>query len=150
MPAFMDACALVKHFAVEPGSSDVSAVIASSEPIAITEWTVVESVSALARKVKAAQITRPEFDVLVEALLRFCASGRLRVFPVEQARLGEAIGLLRIHGIGIGLRSGDSLQLATAKNVSQLLLFAPLVFHTADSRLERAALAEGFATHTPT
>ncbi len=146
MPVFLDACALVKHFVPEAGSADVSAVLASSVNVAVSEWTVVEGVSAFARKARKREIDPADFAPLVEALVRFCASGRLQVVSVSPDRISEAIDLLCLHGLTVGLRAGDSLQLATAKRAATLPGFTPLAFHTSDARLEKAATADGFVT----
>ena len=69
MPAFLDTSALIKYFAEETGTEEVTRLIDSETPLWVSELSTVEGVSALAKKVRVTEISRNEFRSLLRALL---------------------------------------------------------------------------------
>ena len=107
----------------------------------------VEVVAAVTRRTHSRTITQADADA---ACNRFLAdlNADYRVADVTDILLRQAIYLARIYG----LRSYDAVQFAAANEANQLRISAglpPLVFLSADTELNTAALAEGLVVDKP-
>ena len=140
MILFLDTSALVKLYIEEAGGDLVLRAMQSASLIAVSELTLVETHSALARLSRERQIAPPMF-----AALRRDVNADFREFYF-QVRVSEklrhsACRLLAKHP----LRSMDALQLASALNVKRNSR-PQFVFASFDARLNRTASAAGLET----
>jgi predicted nucleic acid-binding protein len=146
---FLDTSALVKRYAVEVGSSWVTA---QTEPASRNEcWlaalTRVEVLAALALKVRTGHLTLSQARRAEQVFRRELAT-HFQSIDVTRALLHEAMRLVLPHA----LRAYDAVQLATALQLHAQQVVARLpapIFVSADGDLNRAALAEGLQVDDP-
>ena len=100
------------------------------EQFAISDWTRVEFASAVARLERMAQLDRGQADAARRAF-RDEVESALEILPLHREDFGLAVDLLAVPPSG--LRAGDSLHLAIARNA------ALPGFETLDETLARAA-----------
>lgn len=112
-----------------------------------SQLALVEVAAAFARKEREGEITSAErLDYL--RLFTLDCHTQYHLLPLTDRGLRLAADLTHRQA----LRSYDAIQLATALQANQLLVAAggsPLVFISADSRLCKAAMAEGLAIDNP-
>lgn len=139
---------MVKFYAREPGSLSVQRMIeGEAGRVVISAITGPEVISALCRKGRTGELDAHAVEDLAtrfheDYLARFI---RARVTDPVIAR---AIDLIREHP----LRANDAVQLATALTLPQPNTgtpFFPLVFVSADERLNEAARRSGLQVHPP-
>ena len=149
MPAFLDSSALVKQVVDETGSDEVRRLVNSDPLLWVSELATIEGVSALAKKVRKAEVSAQEFPELVDALALLLAEGPFEVVPIDEAEKERARSLLTSYAPFRNLGSLDALQLATALSVREELGSADLAFYCSDRRLAAAARDQGFSVKTP-
>jgi predicted nucleic acid-binding protein len=111
----------------------------ASVPLSISDWTRVEVASALALKVRSGQLSVDQ-SRSVRALIDTWTGDSLDVIAVERSTFEQA-GLL-LERPGDGLRAGDALHLAIARQAGHSLV-------TLDRTLAAAARASGLAVDVP-
>lgn len=146
---YLDASALVKRYLNEQGSDWLRAVIASSRSrlLFTSRMTIVEVISAFARRVRDGSLTLEEFASARDLFRSDCLDG-YQIMPPTIAVVDFASALLERHA----LRAYDVIHLATALRAQQFLAdqnYPPLTFLSADNRLNEAAAAEGLAVDNP-
>ncbi len=145
----MDASALVKRYVNEPGSDWLRVMATSSEPSLLftSRMSIVEVVSAFARRVRDGSLSSEEFAALGDAFRSDCLN-RYQIMPPTLEIVDLACSLLERHS----LRAYDATHLATALVAQQFLAaqdYPPLTFLSADDRLNQAASHEGLAVDNP-
>lgn len=108
---YIDASALVKLYLDEPGSESLGSAIAGRTDVALSDLSITECVSALARRSRE-KTAPPELVArLYRAILDHLKTGRFERldFTPEVHREAERLMLA-----GLPLRAGDSLHLASA------------------------------------
>lgn len=147
---YIDASALVKRYADEPGSDWIRQ---TTDPLAqhttlLAEVTLAEVGAALAAKHRASGgITRQQRDRALSRFLQDCDESFL-ILPVDRAVIDRAVELTQNHR----LRGYDAIQLATALVVGETLQSQDLpspVFVASDSDLLTAAQAEHLLSDNP-
>jgi uncharacterized protein len=119
---------------VEGPTSEALRSLYDGDAVVVAWWgSVVECVSALARKERAGDLTPSAVGTAVARLGLFAAEWT-EVQPSERVRR-TAQRLLRVHE----LRPADALQLAAASTAAESMPFVTL-----DDRLALAAAREGF------
>jgi predicted nucleic acid-binding protein len=146
---YLDASALVKRYVDEVGSDWLHAIIASAEPSLLftSRLTIVEVISAFARRVRNGSLTPEEYATARDAFQGDCLN-EYQIMPPTMAVIDLTCTLLERHP----LRAYDAIHLATALGAQQFLVaqdYAPPTFLSADDRLNRAAAAEGLAVDNP-
>jgi predicted nucleic acid-binding protein len=147
---FLDASALVKRYADEPGSAWVRQLTESLAPntILLAEVTLAEVAAALAAKQRApAGITQEQRDRALSRFLQDCDESFLLV-PVDRPVIDRAVELTQNHR----LRGYDAIQLATALVTSEILQsqdLPSLVFVASDDDLLAAARATALPAENP-
>lgn len=132
---YLDTSAAVPLFVREPASEAVDAWLEScTDPIVSSDWIVTEFASALAIKVRRAEINSRQARAAWTDFDAFCNSG-LRLLPVSRKAF-KAAAMMALNTPS-GLRSGDSLHLAMALEAGASGL------STADEMLEKNAKAKG-------
>lgn len=120
---FLDTSALVKRYHRERGSTVIDTLFAEQDrQIVISDLSIIELGSALAKKVREGEITVEKYH---RAIGFFCQDVVTETIHVET--LGEvdktvAAALLETHSLRANLRTLDSLQLAMMKRVSETQL----------------------------
>jgi predicted nucleic acid-binding protein len=146
---YLDTSALVKRYVDEAGSDWLRTLTALDQNalLFISRMTIVEVISAFARRLRDGSLTREEFAAARDALQGDCLD-EYRVMPPTLDIVNLACALLERHP----LRAYDAIHLATALDAQQFLLShsdLSVTFLSADDRLNRAAAAEGLAVDNP-
>ncbi len=146
---YLDASALVKRYVDETGSDWLRAIVdpAQSPLLFTSHMTIVEVISAFARRVREGSLTLGEFATLRDAFRSDCLS-EYQIMPPSVAVIDLACTLLERHS----LRAYDAVHLATALSAQRFLTqrnLPGLTFVCADDRLNNAATAEGLAVDNP-
>ncbi|MFC7379349.1 type II toxin-antitoxin system VapC family toxin [Brevundimonas sp. GCM10030266] len=134
MSLYLDASVLVASLTEEARTREARQLIAAYDrfDIALSSWTLVETLSGLSKKVRTGDLTSADFEVL---------SGQVHTLPnsfsrtpVSEEHLLSAMRLVR--SLSTGLRAGDALHLAIAADFN-------LTLATFDKGLEAAAAMVG-------
>jgi len=147
---YLDASAVVKRYADEPGGAWVRQITdpPARNTILLAEITLAEVAAALAAKHRAPQgITQQERDRALSRFLQDCDEHFL-LLPIDRAMIDRAVELTQNHR----LRGYDAVQLATALVASETLKsqnLSPPVFVAADDDLLAAAKAGGLPAGNP-
>lgn len=132
LSAYLDASAFVKLFLPEPESDSLNAGLQGHRQLIVSDWTVTEAVSAIARRMREdAMDAAVAADLYREMMLSvdggyFLRAGSGRTIHREAERLLMALQ-------ADALRAGDALHLALALSVDAEAIV------TFDLRLGRAA-----------
>ena len=132
LSAYLDASAFVKFFVTEPESESLNAGLQGHRRLIVSDWTVTEAVSAIARRMREGVIgPGPAADLYRQMMQSvdggyFLRAGSSRAIHREAERLLMALE-------ADALRAGDALHLALALSVDAEAIV------TFDVRLVRAA-----------
>jgi len=139
---YLDSSALVKNYFPERGSNEVTDWIHRASNLWISEITLLEVTSALARKVRDEELTREEFNGMVGRFATDVANdARFGLIHLDEKVKSRAQNLLETYGIMGKLRTLDALQLASAMQIAEPP-GAPVMI-TADEDLYAAAKLTG-------
>ena len=146
---YLDTSALVKRYVDETGSPWLRVLLdaAPCPSVVLVHLVVVEMTSALMRRVREGVVSATVYAQAQNAFLSDCLGQYELVTAVDDV-IDQANRLLEKHP----LRAYDAIHLAAAMVSKQALLaddLPPLVFLSADDRLNRAAAAEGLAVDNP-
>lgn len=147
---YLDASALVKRYADEPGSTWIRQITDSltHNTVLIAEVTLAEVAAALAAKHRApGGITQEQRDRALSRFLQDCDEHFL-LLPVDRPAIDRAVELTQNHR----LRGYDAVQLAIALVTGETLKsqnLSPPVFVASDDDLLRAAKAENLRIDNP-
>ena len=112
---YVDASVVVALLTVEPSTEAVTAWCSElEEPLVSSDWLAAEFSSALSIKVRTGQLTESTARV-VHREFQALISGGLRLVPVSRMAFKEAAEMAQSYKHG--LRSGDSLHLAVAREI---------------------------------
>ena len=120
---------------------------AAGNAVVTARITMVELHSALARRLREGSVDAQACLIAVQAFNQHCAT-ESRFVVLDLNVVGLARDLLDRHP----LRAYDAVQLASALRVNralQAVRLPPLLFLSADDRLNTAATHEGLATDSP-
>jgi predicted nucleic acid-binding protein len=146
---YLDASALVKRYVDEVGSDWLRAIVAAAVPplLFTSRMTIVEVISAFARRVREGALTSDEFVAARDAFREDCLN-EYQIMPPTMAIIDQAGVLLERHP----LRAYDAVHLATALGAQEFLVVQghpPLTFLSADDSLNAAATAAGLSVDNP-
>ncbi len=146
---YMDTSALIKRYVDEVGSGWLRATLDARPPpsIIVVHLTIVEVTSALTRRAREGTLTLTDYAQVQNAFRADCLNDYEIVTAIGDI-IDRANHLLEQHP----LRAYDAVHLATAVIANHQLLannLVPLIFLSADDRLNRAATAEGLAVDNP-
>jgi uncharacterized protein len=146
---YLDASALVKCYVHETGSEWLRSLLSSpqAEFSFTSRMTIVEVISAFARRLREGALTAAEFATAENAFRSDCLHD-YQIMPPTLEIVDRACSLLRRHP----LRAYDATHLASALSAQKFLETEGrplLVFLSADDRLTAAASAEGLAVDNP-
>jgi predicted nucleic acid-binding protein len=145
---FFDTSAAAKHYRVEVGTAKVDVLLAEAGAHHfLSDLSVVELQSVLARLVRTGQITAADFQLVRGRFLADIAGSLWQIVPITAAHFHQAQQLLIRHGLTHSLRTLDAVQLAVALSLNTLGLLGAFV--CADAGLCRIAAAEGLAVLNP-
>jgi predicted nucleic acid-binding protein len=136
LTAYLDTSALAKWYVAEPGSDRFSAYLADIPDAVISRLTIVEMRCLLARRRRSGLLSAHLEALAYARFTEQIAAGYLRVEPMPDARLLEALGLIE-RMPAIPLRTLDALHLAVAQAA------AATTVATADAIMRQAANALG-------
>jgi predicted nucleic acid-binding protein len=147
---YLDASALSKRYAPEPGSSLLDHLFASVPPdrLLVLNVGMAEVVSVLVRKRNAGKIPGADFtQAMVEFAAEVIRAPAIRKVVADDALVNDAINLIDVHAVN----ATDALILRSALNavVHLRAVGDDLVLVASDQRLLRAAQAEGLVTFDP-
>lgn len=136
---YLDTSAAIPLFIPEPTSDAVDAWLeACDDTLISSDWILTEFASALSIKVRRAEIEQKQAQAAWKDFESFCESG-LRLVTVSRQAFRQAAQLVR--NVPSGLRSGDSLHLATAIEAGVASIA------TADINLAKNAKLNGLAVN---
>ena len=138
MILYLDTSALVKLYAEEAGSGLVRQGVRDSDLIATSLVAYAEARSALARKSRSREISRPALTQCKKEFERDWL--RLHRLPIDETLIRKAGQLAEEYA----LRALDALHLATADSL-QIALRDAVTFACFDGALNKAAEARGLA-----
>ena len=146
---YVDTSALIKRYIDEVGSDWLRATLNAQPPpsIIVVHLVIMEVTSALTRRIREDTLTPTDYVQVQNAFRADCLNEYEMVTAVGDI-IDQANRLLEKHP----LRAYDAVHLAAAVVANQQLLahgFAPLIFLSADGRLNKAATAEGLAVDNP-
>ncbi len=145
---YLDASALVKCYVYETGNRWVRSLLSPAASLAFTSrMSIVEVVSAFARRLRETALTNEEFIAARDMFFSDCQH-YYQIVPPAAEVIAQACALLERHA----LRAYDATHLATALQIQHFFAartYAPLIFVSADDRLNAAALVEGLSIENP-
>ena len=146
---YLDTSGLVKRYIEEAGSAELHALIlpVKRSVLITTRLTTVEFHSAIARRRREKPNLADHYDVVLRTFDRHSVDEYTFV-ELKTAVINQARKLLDDHP----LRAYDSIQLASALIANQTLIaqnLPPVIFISADNRLNDAAIAEGLEVKNP-
>ena len=146
---YFDTSALLKQYVAEIGSGWVNDLLATSPaPFVFTsQLTTVEGVCAFTRRLREGTLSSVAHSRLLAAF-DYDMTYRYQLVDIMPATIETARQLAQKHP----LRAYDAIQLATAWLVNQTLVGAekaPLLFISADDRLNGIAQVEGLEVDNP-
>ena len=147
---FWDTSALAKYYHQESGTNEVTNLIeAPDAKHFVSQITLVEMLSVAASKVRGDELDEGDFHMFRKVFLFDVKDRMVHVLKTDPSILGKAQKLILAYGPrkGVGLRTLDGIQLATAHVLRERGLRR---FVTSDNRLCLAAEAEGFDVIDPT
>lgn len=118
---FFDTSALVKRYHQEKGTPTVDAAF-NQKGLAkvISDISVIEFFSAFAKKVRAGEISREDFQVTIKEFAEDVVSGVIYLEQFGENEKRVAASLIEKYGLSRNLRTLDSMQLAVIKKFSPL------------------------------
>lgn len=145
---FLDTSALVKIYHRESGTDVILNIIDGNNiNIYISDIAVIEFHSALLKKVRQHEIDGNACDIALQKFLQDCEAGDYIIEGFGEHTKEESVGVLNAYSIDYGLRTLDSIQLATALLLHDRDMLT--YFVTSDLILERIAKAIGLKTINP-
>ena len=113
---YLDTSAVVALLVPEPRTADVKTWFAGLSEIPISgDWLLTEFDSAISIKVRSAELTEANAKAVRKEFALLTLSG-LRIVPVSRTAFRDAADLAKSHKHG--LRAGDALHLAVAREVA--------------------------------
>lgn len=146
---YVDTSALVKRYAVEAGSSWITALchLPAGNTVATAQMTKVEAAAAFATKYRNGDLPQADYANALQDLTHDFLHEYL-IVTIDQMLVDLAVELTKRQK----LRGYDAVQLAAALTLNDLMIqaqFAPLTFVAADNNLLQAAQEEGLLTENP-
>jgi len=146
---YADASALSKRYVQETGTIWMRSLVAldAGHVLLTARITMVEIYSALARRRREGSVPAADCDIAGQAFTAHSAT-QYEYVELDLNVVTLARSLLEQHP----LRAYDAVQLASALAANRALQSAdvtPLIFLSADDRLNAAAVAEGLAVDNP-
>lgn len=129
MNLYIDTSALVKFFHNENGTEKITELISSDNRICISELAKIEFFSSLYRKYRAREIDDKMLALAIEGFEE--QINKFLIEPIKSIIIKEAELLLKKHGQNEGLRTLDSIHLATFSLISE----KNWIFVASDKRL---------------
>ena len=140
-PLYFDASALLKLYVREPGSSELNELLAGRDDLIVSDLTVTEIVSALARRVRARAVPREVVRRVQQAVESRIDEGVFQRVELTRTVHRRAEHLLMTLE-ATPLRAADALHLALAQAGHAASMA------TYDARLAAAARAAGLAVQS--
>src|SRR3990172_12858729 len=145
---YFDTSALVKRFRLEIGTDAVDALFADrTSSFLISRLGIIETVSALALKVRIGELPVADYKVARKKFLGDVAQGNLKVVRLLVAHYRNAERLIDRHAASRRFRTLDALQLSVALDLGQQGQIDTFV--CADKALCEIAVLENLATLNP-
>ena len=120
---FLDTSALVKRYHRERGSKEIDALFTEQDRrIIISDLSIIELGSALAKKVREGEITVEKYHRAIGFFCQDVVTEAIQVETLGEIDKAVAAALLETYSLRTNLRTLDSLQLAMMKRVSEIQL----------------------------
>jgi len=137
-PVYLDTSALAKLYLPEPRSDEMEDALLGRRDVIVSDLAVTELTSAVARRVRDADLTAAHARRIYQRLLRDVGGGEFRRAEITSNAHREAERLLMGVGRRVPMRAADALHLGMAG------LLGVRVLVTFDQRMRAAA--EGLGT----
>ena len=136
-PLYLDTSALAKLYLPEPGSDEMEDALLGRRDLIVSDLAITELTSAIARRVRAADLTQAHARRIYQRVLSDVGAGEFRRAEITANAHREAERLLMGIGRRVPLRAADALHLGMAG------LMGARVLVTFDQRMRSAAEALG-------
>ncbi len=113
-PVYLDTSALAKLYVQETDSDELDSALVGRHDLFISELTLTELTSALARRIREGVIEAAAGRSIYQQVFRDIQAGEYRLLDLTSATHREAERLLLTIGRHAPIRAADSLHLATA------------------------------------
>jgi predicted nucleic acid-binding protein len=144
---FFDTSALVKRYHQEQGTPAVDRLFAEGASIVISRLGIVETVSALALKIRTGELEIDDYTVTRKKFLGDVSERKLNAVRLLVPHFRHAERLIDRHGKSRRLRTLDALQLSVALDLHQHARIETFV--CADQPVCEIAAMEGLTTLNP-
>lgn len=114
---YVDTSALVKYYYPEEGSETVEVLILGASRVFLSQLSLVEMASALAKKLRTRELRSRERTRIWTAFLSDLKAPQVDLLPIRPGHLDHAVELLNEYGKAFNLRSLDAVHLAVARLV---------------------------------
>ncbi|MBW2740816.1 MAG: type II toxin-antitoxin system VapC family toxin [Deltaproteobacteria bacterium] len=142
---FCDTSAIIKLYHAELGTDCMESIFGDNQcAIMISELTLVEFDSSVAKKVRTGNITDSAKNEAIKNFKKDCQD-RFLVNPLDSGIVRSARKLINKYGNKLSIRALDALQLGSCLDEEQ----EGLHFVCADSRLNKICKLEGVSTINP-
>jgi len=141
---FLDSSALVKRYHEEEGSDSVRELFEADERSWISELSLIEVISAFAKKVREGAIDKEDFPTIRDSFIADVAIGNFRICPLSEADMGFAQNILSTIGLESSVRTLDALIVSSAHRI--LSGKTDPVLWTFDAHMKTTAEASGLTT----
>jgi len=143
-----DTSGLVKYYHLEVGSQWVIKTLTRPDAFPlISDLTIIELYSAMARKVRVGSISRRAYHLVKAKFELDIAQRKYTLVKLEDKHKDLAIALLNKHALARALRTLDALQLVVAVDLKEQERLT--YFITADERFGKIVEEEGIAVINP-
>jgi predicted nucleic acid-binding protein len=136
-PVYLDTSALTKLYLPESGSDEMEDALLGRRDVIVSDLAITELTSAVARRVREADLTAAHARRIYQRVLTDIGSGEFRRAEITTDSHREAERLLMGIGRDVPLRAADALHLGMAS------LLGVRVMVTFDQRMRSAAEALG-------
>jgi predicted nucleic acid-binding protein len=136
-PVYLDTSALAKIYVAERESRELESALLGRRDLIVSNLTITELTSAIARRVRNAELAPAHARRIYQRVLRDLTAGEFRRAELTTGVHREAERLLMTVGGRLALRAGDALHLALASIAGARALV------TFDRRMAEAAATVG-------
>lgn len=138
---YLDTSALIKLYVAEAFSNEVERLVAAADGLVISRLSMLEWHCAMARRLRAGQITQDYLNIARTEFTRHLADGYFRIVSFDDTLLIDALRVLDSVN-PVPLRTLDAIHLTAARNAGVARLA------TGDRVMADAAITLNLATDT--
>ena len=144
---FLDSCALVKRYHQEIGTEKIDEIFRTGNKIMISDISIIEIFSAMAKKVRNREIDEIKFNNFIKLFCKEIEASLFKIIEINNFHKINSVKLLIKHALTKELRTLDTIQLSFGSEI--LKQEKEVVFVSADNNLIKIAKEEKLRTINP-